>query len=67
MTKPVCIGWRVPGALNTVAAGYNLQCTYVGSIQTRSSEDMGMPLSCPTSTSENYPRQMVLMHAAQVE
>ena len=41
--------------------------TYVGSTQTTSPEDMGMPLSCSTGTRKNYPRKMVLMNAAQVE
>ena len=58
-TKPVCIGWRVLGAPNTV--------TSVDSTQTTSQEYMGIPLLCSTGTRKNYPRNRVLINDTQVE
>ena len=59
MAGPSCTEYRGSGVQPTM--------TYVGSTQTTSPGDMGMPLSCSTGTRKNYPRKMVFMNAAQVE
>ena len=59
MAGPWCTEYRGSGVQPTM--------TYVDCTQTTSQEDMDMPLLRSTGSGKNYPRNMVLMNAAQVE
>ena len=59
MTGPWWTEYRGSGVQPTM--------TYVDCTLTTSEEDMDIPLLCSTGTRKNYPRNMGLMNAAQVE